>query len=812
VACSVNQYVVSNVCTNCAPGSTRPAGDDSTAADTTCTADICLVNQYVVSNVCTNCAPGYSRAAGDDATAADTTCTVNCANTDGTDGSQVVECYCGNSLCTLNQLCTLDNTIGTCADRTQCENLTGLTTTPKECLCGGLSSTACEKGELCTTLNGSPALQGSCSQPQFCDSTDGSTSATSVECKCGSVIRCTPGQLCNYTAETSIGVCTDAIQCFDTTGSAGTNRFCKCGTGTGSRLCDYGQLCLVTPAAMMGLNSETTKCEEVTSCEFTGGLRVTSKECNCGQNRRCYGGEICSLTGATGECTVMGQCANLTGTHITAMECICAIAGSSHTCQAGEYCVFDASSGNTSGTCTVPQLCADFTDTHTTNVPCKCGDAPTCNGGSTCKKPNDVINGTCTLYPPCEHTQGTRRNIDKCSCGTTICSMNQSCVFIENAEEETNAQGICRNAVLCVPPLSTRTVEALAECMCDHSKEDDEPIMCLTGQLCVPPHEVEKEEGETSISPGVCEDVPPTGVDPCPFFARSISVQCLCEPLNDDDADATDDDEGGKVEGQIMTEVCGMAEKCMHGVCALPLVPLPAACPDLVGGFPVAEEECLCVEQEEDVICTAGQLCVAAEKECKEIAPCAEETSLVTIVANDPVNRLVTRACLCAMAVCNKGQYCIKNHFYEFCNSEPEAEEEKFDWTVVYVAIICGVAGISLTSFVYFYQGTLLSFCKKRNRREGAALKILKKTKEEPKSPSSPSPQKKDENNDNRIHPKSDTNGKGLKETEISSEYSTDDCDNVANEVKTVPMSPKRHDATQGATGLSARNIPPNSL
>merc|ERR1712126_513176 len=95
---------------------------------------------------------------------------------------------------------------------------------------------------------------------------------------------------------------------------------------------------------------------------------------------------------------------------------------------------------------------------------------------------------------------------------------------------------------------------------CDPGKEDDDndddgPIMCLTGQLCVPPLTVENEEGgEPSIFPGVCEDVPSAGVDPCPFSVRSKSVQCLCEAPNADDSDANatddDDDAEGKNEGK----------------------------------------------------------------------------------------------------------------------------------------------------------------------------------------------------------------------------------------------------------------------
>ena len=72
--CTANQYVKSNVCTDCAAGTTNRAGDDPSGADTTCDATLCTANKYVKSNVCTDCAPGTTNVAGDNASGQDTTC------------------------------------------------------------------------------------------------------------------------------------------------------------------------------------------------------------------------------------------------------------------------------------------------------------------------------------------------------------------------------------------------------------------------------------------------------------------------------------------------------------------------------------------------------------------------------------------------------------------------------------------------------------------------------------------------------------------------------------------------------------------
>src|SRR5262249_29247759 len=70
-----NKHVANHACVACAPGTTRAAGDDASAADTTCNATTCGANQYVASHACVACPTGTTHAAGDDASGSDTSCT-----------------------------------------------------------------------------------------------------------------------------------------------------------------------------------------------------------------------------------------------------------------------------------------------------------------------------------------------------------------------------------------------------------------------------------------------------------------------------------------------------------------------------------------------------------------------------------------------------------------------------------------------------------------------------------------------------------------------------------------------------------------
>ena len=73
--CSVDEHVAAHACAACAPGSTRPAGDDPNGADTACTATVCDANEHVSDHTCVACPAGTSRLAGDLATGTDTECT-----------------------------------------------------------------------------------------------------------------------------------------------------------------------------------------------------------------------------------------------------------------------------------------------------------------------------------------------------------------------------------------------------------------------------------------------------------------------------------------------------------------------------------------------------------------------------------------------------------------------------------------------------------------------------------------------------------------------------------------------------------------
>jgi hypothetical protein len=73
--CEINQYVASNTCLPCPPGTTNEAGDDSGGPDTTCISTLCGVDQYALNHICTSCPGGTTHEAGDDASGPGTPCT-----------------------------------------------------------------------------------------------------------------------------------------------------------------------------------------------------------------------------------------------------------------------------------------------------------------------------------------------------------------------------------------------------------------------------------------------------------------------------------------------------------------------------------------------------------------------------------------------------------------------------------------------------------------------------------------------------------------------------------------------------------------
>src|SRR5262245_60747299 len=71
--CAQNQHVESMTCVACATGTTRPAGDDPTGADTECTT--CAQDFHVMGTACVSCPAGTTRPAGDTIPGGDTSCT-----------------------------------------------------------------------------------------------------------------------------------------------------------------------------------------------------------------------------------------------------------------------------------------------------------------------------------------------------------------------------------------------------------------------------------------------------------------------------------------------------------------------------------------------------------------------------------------------------------------------------------------------------------------------------------------------------------------------------------------------------------------
>jgi hypothetical protein len=70
-----DHYVSSNVCTQCAIGTSINAGGDASGSDTVCHATVCDAGYYVSSNKCVKCAAGTTRAGGDLVTGVNTVCT-----------------------------------------------------------------------------------------------------------------------------------------------------------------------------------------------------------------------------------------------------------------------------------------------------------------------------------------------------------------------------------------------------------------------------------------------------------------------------------------------------------------------------------------------------------------------------------------------------------------------------------------------------------------------------------------------------------------------------------------------------------------
>lgn len=97
-SCQSDERVVSNSCVACEPGSTNPAGDDPSGADTACDPVLCEANERVASNRCVACEPGTSNPAGDAATGDDTTCeSARCETDERVTANACVACPPGST-------------------------------------------------------------------------------------------------------------------------------------------------------------------------------------------------------------------------------------------------------------------------------------------------------------------------------------------------------------------------------------------------------------------------------------------------------------------------------------------------------------------------------------------------------------------------------------------------------------------------------------------------------------------------------------------------------------------------------------------
>ena len=101
--CAVNEYVAFDAsdgslsCAECAIGTTRPPGDNPTCHPTECIANICPENQHVAGGECTACPGGRTNAAGDDASGLDTDCVELCAEDQHVSGNECIDCARGTT-------------------------------------------------------------------------------------------------------------------------------------------------------------------------------------------------------------------------------------------------------------------------------------------------------------------------------------------------------------------------------------------------------------------------------------------------------------------------------------------------------------------------------------------------------------------------------------------------------------------------------------------------------------------------------------------------------------------------------------------
>jgi predicted outer membrane repeat protein len=116
IVCGRNQYVDTNECKDCAPGSTAAPGAIASGSNTQCLVGKCALNEYVKDAQCFKCPDGSTHAADTPLTGGDTQCTaVSCTLNQRIENHVCVDCT-PNSFRPAGDLTTSEDTFCTCND------------------------------------------------------------------------------------------------------------------------------------------------------------------------------------------------------------------------------------------------------------------------------------------------------------------------------------------------------------------------------------------------------------------------------------------------------------------------------------------------------------------------------------------------------------------------------------------------------------------------------------------------------------------------------------------------------------------------
>jgi len=97
VWCALGEFVSSNQCAPCPPGTVNAPGDDASGPDTLCDPLLCAEGEFVSSNQCAPCPPGTANPPGDDASGPDTQCApVSCEDGERVQANACVPCPPGS--------------------------------------------------------------------------------------------------------------------------------------------------------------------------------------------------------------------------------------------------------------------------------------------------------------------------------------------------------------------------------------------------------------------------------------------------------------------------------------------------------------------------------------------------------------------------------------------------------------------------------------------------------------------------------------------------------------------------------------------